>query len=146
MDADLIFKVTNAIALVAWLLLFIVPNAKITGLLVRSGLAILVLAAVYALLIFSFFKFDNMQDFNSLDGVMHLFSNPMGVVAGWTHYLAFDLLAGLWLTTDGEKHGINRWWLLPCQLLTFMFGPIGLLCYWLVRFAITKSFSRKFMH
>ncbi len=145
MTADILFQIANTVALIAWILLIAIPNVKLTRFLVRSGVVLLFLAGLYTLLIFMFFSPKNMQDFNSLRGVMSLFSDPMGVVAGWIHYLAFDLFVGLWITADAAKSGVNRWLLLPCQLLTFMFGPMGFLLYYLVRFFVTKSISTNLM-
>lgn len=139
MNPDVLFQLVNAVALIAWLLLIIFTNLKITRMLVGSGVVLLFLAGLYAVLVLTFFDPDIMQDFSSLQGVMHLFTDPMGVVAGWTHYLAFDLFVGMWITNDAQKVGVNRWALLPCQFLTFMFGPIGFLLYYLVRFFTTKS-------
>jgi hypothetical protein len=141
MDADSLFQLVNTVAMIAWVLLIAIPKLKLTRILVGSGIILLLLSGIYAVLILMFFNVDIMQDFSSLAGVMSLFTDPMGVVAGWTHYLAFDLFVGMWITADGAKNGINRWLLLPCQLLTFMFGPIGFLCYYAVRFFVTKSIS-----
>jgi hypothetical protein len=141
MDADSLFQLVNTVAMIAWVLLIAIPKLKLTRILVGSGIILLLLSGIYAVLILMFFNVDIMQDFSSLAGVMSLFTDPMGVVAGWTHYLAFDLFVGMWITADGGKNGINRWLLLPCQLLTFMFGPIGFLCYYAVRFFVTKSIS-----
>jgi hypothetical protein len=71
---------------------------------------------------------------------MELFTNPRLVTAGWIHYLAFDLLAGLFIRNNAQKHGISHWILIPCLLFTFMFGPVGLLLYLLIRWMITKSY------
>jgi hypothetical protein len=61
-------------------------------------------------------------------------------VAGWVHYLAFDLMTGLFIKRNALKHGISHWLLIPCLFLTFMFGPIGLLLYFLIRLIITKQY------
>jgi hypothetical protein len=42
-------------------------------------------------------------------------------LAGWLHYLAFDLLIGTWEARDAREHGI-RPLLIPCLFVTFMFG------------------------
>lgn len=139
MEPNALFQVINLAAMIAWLLLIIIPTAKITRTLVHSGVIFLFLAGLYAALIVSFFDASRMQDFSTLEGVMSLFTDPMGVVAGWAHYLAFDLFIGMWITADGAKNGINRWLLLPCQILTFMFGPMGFLCYYGVRFFTMKG-------
>lgn len=141
MEANTLFQVINGAAMIGWLLMIIIPTAKVTRTLVHSGVVFLFLAGIYAALIFSYFSFSAMQDFSTLEGVMDLFKDPMGVVAGWAHYLAFDLFVGMWITADAAKNGINRWSLLPCQVLAFMFGPLGFLSYYGVRFFVTKSVS-----
>lgn len=139
MNPEALFQLVNVAAMMAWLLLIIIPQAKVTRTLVHSGVLFLFLAGVYAALIFSFFSFSAMQDFSTLEGVMRLFNDPMGVVAGWAHYLAFDLFVGMWITANAAKNGVNRWMLLPCQILTFMFGPLGYLAYYGVRFFTLKG-------
>lgn len=44
-------------------------------------------------------------------------------------YLAFDLFVGSWIVEDGLTRGINRFALIPCLGLTFLFGPAGLLLF-----------------
>ena len=68
-----------------------------------------------------------------------LFKDPKAVLAGWIHYLAFDLFVGLWITQDAIKIGLNRWLLIPVQILTFMFGPVGFGMYWFIRRFKTKA-------
>lgn len=145
MKPDTLFQLVNGIAMLGWLLLIALPQAKITRVLIRSGVALLLLAGIYAALILAFFDPNVMQDFSTLQGVMNLFTDPMGVVAGWTHYLAFDLFVGMWITADAFKTGVNRWLLLPCQFFTFMFGPIGFLLYFLIRFFVAKSLKADLM-
>jgi hypothetical protein len=71
---------------------------------------------------------------------MELFKNRTLVTAGWVHYLAFDLLTGIFIRKNAQKHGINHWLIVPCLLFTFMLGPIGLLLYLLLRWVITKNY------
>ena len=71
--------------------------------------------------------------FSTLAGVAALFANPWLVVAGWLHYLAFDLLTGTWEARDSVSRGVPRWLLVPCLFLTLMLGPMGWGAYMLVR-------------
>ena len=71
--------------------------------------------------------------FSSLAGVAQLFENRWLLLAGWVHYLAFDLFIGAWETRDAMARGLSRLWLAPCLLMTFMLGPIGLLMYHVAR-------------
>jgi Domain of unknown function (DUF4281) len=58
--------------------------------------------------------------------VQLLFTSEWAALAGWVHYLAFDLLIGAWIARDVMSRGLSRWLLLPLLPLTFMFGPMGL--------------------
>ena len=71
--------------------------------------------------------------FSSVAGVAALFSDPWLLVAGWLHYLAFDLLVGRWEAQDAASRGLSPWLTAPCLLLTFMFGPAGWLLYMSLR-------------
>jgi len=71
--------------------------------------------------------------FSTLPGVAQLFTNPWLLLAGWLHYLAFDLLIGTWEARDSVERGVPRWALIPCLFLTLMFGPAGWLVYRVVR-------------
>jgi hypothetical protein len=67
--------------------------------------------------------------FSSLAGVRALFVDPRGLLAGWTHYLAFDLFIGGWEVRDAQQRGIPHLLVVPALVLTFLFGPAGLLLY-----------------
>jgi hypothetical protein len=71
--------------------------------------------------------------FGSLPALMVLFTDPALVTVGWIHYLAFDLFVGCWEVNDSRKQGINHWLVIPCLLLTFLLGPIGLALYFVLR-------------
>jgi hypothetical protein len=91
-----------------------------------------VFAALYTTIVISIFG-RVPGGFSTLDGVGTLFSNPWLLLAGWVHYLAFDLLVGSWELEDAAERGIPHWMLVPCLLLTFLFGPAGWLLYRIVR-------------
>jgi hypothetical protein len=69
----------------------------------------------------------------TLAEVALLFRNPWMLLAGWTHYLAFDLLVGSWEVRDARPRGLPHLLLLPCLALTFLFGPAGWLLYMALR-------------
>jgi len=122
----------SAAVVPAWLMLVLAPRARITERLVLSGLYPLAFAVVYLALILAFYP-GAQGGFDSLAGVDRLFRNPYLLLAGWIHYLAFDLLTGCWEERDARERGVPRWLVVPCLLLTFMFGPAGWLAYQGVR-------------
>ena len=64
-------------------------------------------------------------------------AKPYAALAGWVHFLAFDLFVGAWITRTARAEGISHWLVLPCLVLTFLFGPAGFLAFTLLRWAVT---------
>jgi hypothetical protein len=48
-----------------------------------------------------------------LSAVAMLFSNPWLLLAGWTHYLAFDLFIGSWKLRDARDCGCRTFSCFP---------------------------------
>ena len=132
MNAETIFSMANLTALFGWILLAAAPRWKFTGKLVLSGTIPLLLSVAYLILIVLFFGSAE-GGFGSLADVMKLFTNQWAVLAGWIHYLAFDLFVGAWEVRDAQERGISHWFVIPCLFLTFMLGPIGFLLYHVIR-------------
>lgn len=137
-----IFKLASFIAVVGWAVLFTLPLIP-AGPKVVFTIAILLLCAIYTYLIWFGRHYDQGQkvrgSFWSLKGVISLFKSPRVVLAGWVHYLAFDLMVGLYITIDAANVGIAHWWLIPCLILTMMFGPAGLLLYFVMRLVLVQD-------
>ena len=131
MTAEQVFSIANAIALLSWVLLAILPRQRWVATFVTGAAVPGLLAATYAVLIASHWGAPG--GFTSLAAVATLFSNPWMLLAGWVHYLAFDLLIGTWEVRDARERGVSHWLVLPCLFLTFMFGPAGWLLYQGVR-------------
>lgn len=138
MTADKIFSIANSVALLSWIILLIAPRWTVTRKVILSGAVPLLLSAAYLILIVLFFGRAE-GGFGSLPEVMKLFTNEWATLAGWIHYLAFDLLVGTWEVKDSERRGISHWFVIPCLVLTFMLGPIGFLLYCVLRFFLSKE-------
>jgi len=138
MTADKIFSIANLLALLSWLVLIIAPRWTATRKIILSGAVPLLLSAAYLILIVLFFGRAE-GGFDSLANVMRLFTNEWAALAGWIHYLAFDLLVGIWEVKDSQSRGISHWFLIPCLVLTFLLGPIGFLLYCVLRFFLSKE-------
>ncbi len=140
MSYDQIFDYAGMLTMAGWVLLIFVPRWKYTRHIVQYGIVSVLLSVLYTYLVFFSGGGDlDLSAFNSLEGVVGLFSDPKSVLAGWVHYLAFDLWVGSWEVGDAMNHGINRWFLIPCLLLTFMLGPVGLLLYLVLRAVMTRK-------
>jgi hypothetical protein len=132
MSPDQVFAITNTIAVLSWLLLAVVPRRRwVTD--VVTGKAVPMLFAILYVAIVSTTFGGADGSFSTLDGVAALFANPWLLLAGWVHYLAFDLLIGTWEAHDARERGVPHLLLVPCLFLTLMFGPAGWLLYLGVR-------------
>jgi hypothetical protein len=131
MTPEMVFRAANTLALVAWILLATRPRAVMVQRLAGTVVPVM-LATTYAVLAAVFIG-RAPGDFNSLAGVSALFANPWLLLAGWIHYLAFDLLTGVWEVRDAQRRGVPHWLLVPCLALTFLLGPAGWLLYQGVR-------------
>jgi hypothetical protein len=131
MAADQLFSICNLLVLPGWLLLVIAPRWRWTQRIAAVALP-LALAAVYLTLVITHFSRSG-GGFGSLAQVSKLFSDPYLLLAGWIHYLAFDLFTGCWEVRDSQRLRITHAYVVPCLLLTFLFGPVGLLTWFLIR-------------
>ena len=138
MAPDVIFSICNTAVLPGWLLLAILPRWKWTTRLIASVIIPALLGCVYLYLVLTHFS-EAEGGFGSLAQVQQLFQNPFALLGGWIHYLAFDLFIGSWEVRDAQRLGLNHFLVIPCLALTFLFGPIGLVLYFLLRFAAKKQ-------
>jgi hypothetical protein len=131
-DPNTAFSLAGLLALLAWLPLLVslfVPAIRqwtwrVTGLVVPG-----VIAVFYVILIATGVSEVGGTDFGSIAEVRRVFANDAALAAGWLHYLAFDMVVGTWIARDGSERGVPPLLLLPCLILTFLFGPAGLLLY-----------------
>ena len=138
MTPEQLFTLLNAIALVGWLLIAIFPRRPLVVETI-AGTAIPAFFAVAYISILASNLGGADGSFSSLQGVAALFANPWLLLAGWTHYLAFDLLVGVWEVRDSSSRGIPHVMVLPCLLLTFLVGPTGWLLYLVLRRVRSQS-------
>ena len=127
-----LFEIANVAVLPAWLLLAAAPRWRASQL-VAAFVAPLLLAAAYGLLLFASMGGEGAGDLFSLEGVAALFADRRALLAGWLHYLAFDLFVGAWEVRDAQRRAIPHLAVLPCLALTLMLGPLGLAAYLLLR-------------
>ena len=139
MDLEQLFSTAGTIAIVGWLFLVSVPQKPFTQV-IAGVIAPLILAAMYLILIASNIR-DAEGGFGSLADVTKLFQKPELLLAGWIHYLAFDLFIGAWEVRDAQRNQIPHLLVLPSLVMTFMLGPIGLLFYFAIRTAKTRTLS-----
>ncbi|MFD3445553.1 abscisic acid-deficient protein Aba4 family protein [Microbacteriaceae bacterium 4G12] len=125
------------IAILLWLLLILLPTWRGTRFLADIAIFPMYLAALYAIgiimaIVGSGFGF--VQDIGSAEGVIKLLSKPDFALLVWLHLLCFDQAIGHYVYKDNMEH---QYVSIPMQsillFLILMFGPLGLLCYLVLR-------------
>jgi hypothetical protein len=139
MDLERIFSAASTIAVVGWLFLIIVPKRPL-AVHVAGIFLPLILAAMYLYFIAMHIRGAE-GGFGSLADVATLFQKRELLLAGWIHYLCFDLFIGGWEVRDSQRHGIPHLVVIPCLIMTFMLGPIGLLFYFVIRSAKLRNLT-----
>ncbi len=139
MTASLVFQLSNMAALLGWLILTasILLNRPVWRDFWAVQLWPLALSALYIILIVGFF-FKAQGGFDRLENVQLLFTAPWVALAGWVHYLAFDLFVGAWISKRIMEEGLPRLLLLVLLPLTFMFSPAGFLAFHVCRQVFSK--------
>ena len=132
MTPETLFSVVNVLPMPLWLTWIFAPRSRAARYFARSTWPFALLGGTYAALLVTAIASGGVGDgsFTSLAGVMALFASPWGALAGWTHYLAFDVFVGRWIVGDAPTAGYR---LAPILALTLMAGPAGLLLYFLLR-------------
>lgn len=131
MRPEHLFSILNLVALAAWLPVVFLPRAR-WAITVLPVVIPCLFAVSYVVLVVLSLPWGE-GGFSSLTEVKALFENPWALLAGWVHYLAFDLFIGGWEVRDAQQRGIPHLLVVPALVLTFLFGPAGLLLYLVIR-------------
>jgi hypothetical protein len=138
MTAEDMFGLASAAVLPGWMILIFAPRARwvwldrVPALILPLGLSVL-----YAGLILAHFSASG-GGFGTIAAVRQLFASDYGLVAGWVHYLAFDLMIGAMMATKMDQMGLQRLSQAPLLGLIFLFGPLGVLLIWITAFATQR--------
>ena len=133
---QMLLTLINLSVLPAWALLILAPRGQWTHRIVHSGLYPVALGLAYLVfMICALIWGTNTEpvNFMTVEGIAAIFTHPFGLLTAWGHYLVFDLFVGAWEARDARRRGMAHLALIPCLLLTFMAGPIGLLLYFILR-------------
>jgi hypothetical protein len=132
-----LFALANSAALIGWMILIFLPRRYNLVFFIPQYVLPFAFGLLYAGLIFAnVYTVDG--GFGSIADVRALFSKDEVLLAGWIHYLAFDLFIGAWIARQADAIGLPRLLQAPILLATFMFGPVGL-----VLFLSMRAFYRQ---
>nr|WP_314443444.1 abscisic acid-deficient protein Aba4 family protein [uncultured Sphingomonas sp.] len=148
-----LFGLTNLVAVIAWALLLLGPRRPLAhSAILYAGVGLLCLAYAAMLVALLSGQVDaapvagaapfDAADY-SIEGLRNLFLSDGGLVTGWTHYLAFDLFVGLWISRDADAKGFSRLVQAPILLLTFLAGPLGLFLWLAIRERRARAAARR---
>lgn len=144
-EPETVFSITSTTAMVAWVALI---AARFVPALRRwvdpaAGYGVPALLSVaYGVFLFGYWGQSEGGGFSSLASVTALFAVPEVLLAGWIHYLAFDLFVGTWIAQRAGQLGLPHLAVVPVLALTFLFGPAGLLAFFALRAALRPSSLR----
>ena len=131
-DPHALFQFSGPLAILGWLSLVLAPFApRLTDAIASLVIPALLSVGYTALILVHWAGAPG--GFDSLANVMALFTHPGVALAGWVHYLAFDLFVGAWITRTARAERIPHLLILPCLVLTFLFGPAGFLAFTALR-------------
>jgi hypothetical protein len=132
------FSIASSAAMFGWVILIFLPRRYDLLFAVPQYLIPLGLGLLYAGLMFAnIYTVDG--GYGSLEQVRALFSKDEVLLAGWVHYLAFDLFIGAWIARQSDSIGIPRLIQAMLLLATFMFGPVGLAIFLIMRTGYRKT-------
>jgi hypothetical protein len=136
MSPEAVFAFSNLIVVPAWLLLVIAPGWKGTRVL-AAYITPAILAVAWAGLMLGQFA-PHGGGFGTLEQLQELTQNKYILVAVWLHNLILDVFLGAWEVRDAQRLGVPHLYVIPCLIVTFLAGPVGLLAYFGVRITVVK--------
>ena len=141
-----IYLWTNFGILPFWLMLIIIPNSKVTQILINSVILPLILSITYVYVIYQTILldepiFDIFKLYLSLDNLYTVFATESFLLIFWLHFLTLNLFLGSWVSRDGVKHSMSRGLVSVPLILIYLTGPLGLVLYWLIRIFYAKKLS-----
>ena len=118
-----LYTIINTCTAPLWLAMILAPRSDLTRSVVRLATPLYAtLGASYIGLLASGWGGERV-DFRDPDTVRRGLTQPRSFLAGWAHYIAFDLFVGRWIWEQGlEQKRSTR----VALLLTWMAGPAGL--------------------
>ena len=127
-----------------WFMLIIIPNSKITQILINSVILPLILASAYCYTIYQTILleepiFEIFKLYLSLDNLYTVFATESFLLVFWLHFLALNLFLGSWVSRDGVKYNMPRSSTSISLILIYFTGPLGLVLYWIIRIFYAKK-------
>ena len=138
-----IYLWTNFGVLPFWVMLIIIPNSKVTQILINSIILPLILSVAYVYVFYQAILLDEplfgiFKLYLSLDDLYTVFATENFLLIFWIHFLALNLFLGSWVSRDALKYNMTRGLVFVPLVLIYLTGPLGLVLYWIFRIFYAK--------
>jgi hypothetical protein len=123
LSAENAFQLLNLAVLPWWGVWLVAPRSGLALRAASHGAVFVGLATLYTVLLGATIAAGGSDGGLDFDGLRAVLAEPVGFLAGWTHYLCFDLFVGAWIVREARRLDVE-----PRAYLffTLMAGPIGL--------------------
>ena len=122
MTTDTAFTALSASVLPWWLCWLVAPRSRLALRAASHGAVFVALSLCYALLLCAALAGGGLGGFDAASLRAGL-ATPAGFLAGWTHYLVFDLFVGAWIVREARRLDVEA---RPFLLFALLAGPVGL--------------------
>jgi len=143
---EMIYFWLNIGVLPFWFILLFFPQSNMCKIFTTSIFPIILFSLIYCYLIYTIFKngYNFLNNFNlylGFDELLNLFKDNSFLILFWIHFLAINLFCGGWIVNDYQKYNISKILIFLPLIITYFFGPLGLLIYWFIRIFYAKRIS-----
>jgi hypothetical protein len=127
-----------------WMMLILVPNSKITLILINSIILPLIFAGLYIYVLYQaiFLGGSVLDIFNlylNLENLYTIFATESFLLIFWLHFTAINLFLGSWASRDAIKYNMSRRLMFLPLILIYFSGPVGIVLHWLLRIFYSKK-------
>ena len=127
-----------------WLMLIIIPNSRITQILINSVIIPLILSVAYVYVIYHAVLLDEsfidiFKIYIGLDDLYTVFATENFLLVFWLHFVALNLFLGSWVSRDAFKYNMSKKLAFIPLILIYFSGPLGLVIYWMIRIFYSKK-------
>ncbi len=141
-----IYLYTNFVVIPFWLMIMLVPNSKLTKILVNSIVLPLIFSSTYIFIIYKMIIFEEsffqvFQLYLDLDNLYTIFSTEGFLLIFWLHFVSINLLLGSWIASDSIKYNVPRSILTISLIFVYFTGPVGIVLYWFFRIFYAKKIN-----
>jgi hypothetical protein len=128
-----------------WLLLIFIPNHAITRFFCHSIIPFLLLGVAYTFVSYQIFLDGNIIEgfklYIGLDNLGGIYTNESFRLVFWLHFLAVSLFTGAWIARDSLKYVVPKIFSIPCIVITYFAGPVGIIIYWFIRIFYARKIN-----